>query len=168
MANLIRRRRESELMPSLGAGRFHPLQMVRDMLGFDPFQAMLALPSAFEPRETLFAPDFEVKETPEAYIFKADIPGVKEEDLDISMTRNRVVVSGKREAEATQEGETYYTCERSYGSFTRGFTLPEGVDTDNVRADLKDGVLTMTVPKKPEQQAKKVEIKTGQPTKAKA
>jgi HSP20 family protein len=162
MANLIRRRQEGELVPALTAGRLNPMQLVRDMLGFDPFQAMLAIPPAFEGRQVMFVPDFEVKETPESYIFKADLPGVEEQDLDISLTRNRLVVSGKREAEERNEGETFYAYERSYGSFTRAFTLPEGADADNVRADLKDGVLTLEVPKRPEQQPKKIEVKAQQ------
>ena len=162
MANLIRRRQESEMAPAAAAGRFNPLQMMRDLLGFDPFQTMLAIPPALE-RPAIFVPDFEVKETPEAYVFKADLPGVRDEDLDISITRNRIVISGKREAEARNENDTFYAYERSYGSFTRAFTLPEGADTDNVRAELKDGVLTLTVPKKPEQQPKKVEVKPQQP-----
>lgn len=169
MANLIRRRQESEAAPALSSSRFNPFQMMRDMLGFDPFQSMLAIPPAFEAGQIAFMPDFEIKETPEAYVFKADLPGVQESDLDIALTKNRLVVSGKRESESRNEGETYYACERSYGSFTRAFTLPEGVDADNVRADLSNGVLTMTVPKKPEQQPKKIELKPGQPqAKAKA
>jgi HSP20 family protein len=68
-------------------------------------------------------------------------------------------VSGKREAEKEEKTDTYYACERSYGSFTRAFTLPDGIDGDHVRADMSNGVLTLTLPKKPELQPKRIEIK---------
>ncbi|HEX3854160.1 MAG TPA: HSP20 family small heat-shock protein [Polyangiaceae bacterium] len=165
MANIVRRQ-EREMAPAQ-----NPMQWMKELLRFDPFQAMLAVPSAL-PQETLFVPDFEVRETPEAYTFKADLPGVEESDLDISVTGNRLIVNGKREAEATKESDRFYAYERSYGSFSRAFTLPEGADTERVTADLKNGVLTLTIPKRPEQQPKKVEIKPGkeqsQQTKAKA
>ena len=104
---------------------------------------------------------FEVKETKEGYLFKADVPGIKDNDLTINLSGNRLTVSGKREEEKKQETETYFSFERSYGSFTRSFTLPEGIDGDKVHANLKDGVLSILVPKKPEAQPKKVAIKTG-------
>ena len=102
-----------------------------------------------------------IKETKDSYVFKADVPGVKESDLTINLTGTRLSVSGKREAERQQENETYFSDERSYGSFTRTFTLPEGIEAEKVNANLKDGVLTITVPKRPEAQPKKVSIKTG-------
>lgn len=159
MANLIHRRSESEPVPSLAR---NPLQLMRNLLRLDPFQAMAAVPTALEAQEAMFVPDFEVKETPDAYIFKADLPGVSQGDLDISIADNRLVVSGRREAEAREESDRFFAYERAYGSFTRAFTLPDGVDTDNVRAELKDGVLTLTVPKRPEKQPKKIEVKPGQ------
>ena len=69
-------------------------------------------------------------------------------------------LQGKREAERKEETETFFTYERSYGSFTRAFTLPEGVDTEHMHADLKDGVLHLVLPKKPEMQPKKIEVKS--------
>jgi HSP20 family protein len=77
------------------------------------------------------------------------------------MTDHRLTVSGKREEEKKQENETYFSYERSYGTFTRTFTLPEGIDVDKVIANLKDGVLSILVPKRPEAQPKKVAIKAG-------
>ncbi|HEY2745035.1 MAG TPA: HSP20 family small heat-shock protein [Polyangia bacterium] len=169
MANLIRRRSQNEITPSMARD---PLQLVRDLLRFDPFSAMMAIPGASEAQEMMFVPDFEVRETPDAYVFKADLPGVKQEDLDITVADNRLVVSGKREAETRNEGDRVYAYERAYGSFTRAFTLPEGVDAENVRAELTDGVLSLTVAKRPEKQPKKVELRSGgkeqQQAKAKA
>jgi HSP20 family protein len=119
--------------------------------------------------ETAFVPKFEVKESPDAYIFKADMPGVKESDLEIAVTGNRVTISGRREEEERREDETLYAYERAYGGFSRTFTLPEGADIDNIRAELRDGVLHLAIPKKPEVQPKKVPLQSGgKPTEQKA
>ena len=108
-----------------------------------------------------FAPSFEVKETKDGYVFRADVPGVKDSDLEVSATGNRLTVSGKREAEKQEQTDTYYTYERSYGDFTRAFTLPDGVAMNSVRADLKDGVLELSIRKTPEAQPKKIEVQTA-------
>jgi HSP20 family protein len=126
---------------------------------WDPFREIT--PVSTMDRFAEFDAAFEVKETKEGYLFKADVPGIKENDLTINLTGNRLTVSGKREEEKKQEHETYFSYERSYGSFARTFTLPEGVDAEKVNASLKDGVLTILVPKTPETQPKKVAIKAG-------
>jgi HSP20 family protein len=134
-----------------------PLRFARELLRWDPFREMTSYPSM--EAITTFSPAFEVKETKDGYTFKADVPGVKESDLDVTRLGNRVTVSGKRDAEKEEQTDTYYTYERNYGSFARSFTLPEGIDADHIHAELKDGVLTMVVPKKPEAQPKKISLK---------
>ena len=134
-----------------------PIRLARDFLRWDPFREMAPSFAALE--AVAFAPAFEVKETKEGYVFKADMPGVQEKDLDITRTGNRLTVTGKREAEHEDRGETYYACERSYGTFTRSFTLPEGIAGEQIHADLRDGVLTLVVPKVPEAQPKKIALK---------
>jgi HSP20 family protein len=119
----------------------------------------------FPEERSTFMPSFEVKETKTGYVFKADVPGVSEKDLDIQLTGTRLSISGKRESEKQEQGESYYCFERSFGSFNRSFTLPEGVDADHVSASLKDGVLTLAVAKKPEVQPRTISV---QPEKAKA
>jgi HSP20 family protein len=153
MANL------SVRQPERGNGSnlaWEPLDVMRQMLEWDPFREMT-------PRNWLgaeaFLPQFDVKETPEGYVFKADLPGIDEKDLDVSITGTRLTVSGKREAEKTTEDETFYACERRYGTFSRSFTLPDGVDGDHVEAELRSGVLTVHVPKTPEVKPRKVSIK---------
>lgn len=79
----------------------------------------------------------------------------------MNVTGNRLSVSGKREAERQDQSDRYYTYERSYGEFMRTFTLPDGADTNQVGAELKDGVLTITVKKSPALQAKKVAVQTA-------
>jgi len=139
--------------------RWDPFSAFRDFVRWDPFREIAPL-GAMDRINDLEAP-FEVKETKEGYLFKADVPGIKESDLTINLSGNRLSVSGKREEEKKHESETYFSYERSYGSFTRSFTLPEGIDGDKVHASLKDGVLSILVPKRPEAQAKKVTIKAG-------
>ncbi len=156
MANLIRRSETGALEPSRV---WDPLEMMRDLMQWDPFRELGTVTG----RTLSFVPSFEVKETKDGYLFKADLPGVKEKDLDISLTANRLTVTGKREEEARQEDERYFCYERSYGSFSRSFTLPEGVDPDSVHAELKEGVLTLNISKKPEVKPRRIEIKTVKP-----
>lgn len=161
MANIIRRT-GGERMPAVSRRELvNPFRMMEDLLGFDPFRAMTPFVAGREATEMGFIPTFEVKETKDGYWFKADLPGVKESDLDIQLSGNTLTVSGRREAEERDESETWYAYERSYGSFTRTFTLPEGADADNAKADLKDGVLSVVVPKRPEMQPKKIQVKAG-------
>jgi HSP20 family protein len=134
---------------------------MESLLRWDPYQ------EAVPQRQTqLFIPAFEVRETKEGYLFKGDLPGVKEADLDISLTGYQLIISGKREDESQQEGGTYYAYERAYGSFTRTFTLPQSADVEHVRAELKDGVLTLLVPKKPEMQPRKIGLSGANKTNA--
>lgn len=133
-----------------------PFRTMRDVLRWDPFSEVT--PRWFG-EDLGFSAAFEVKETKEGFVFKADLPGIKAEDLDVKLTQNRLTISGKREAEKTEKGDTFYTYERSYGSFTRAFTLPEGIEAEKIDADLKDGVLTVTLPKRPEAQPKQINVK---------
>nr|MBK7068563.1 Hsp20 family protein [Deltaproteobacteria bacterium] len=147
-------------MPAVSntAGNFDPFRTMRELMRFDPFAEMGTISNW---QSIQFNPDFEVKETREGYQFRADLPGIKEKDLEISMTGNRLTVSGHREAEKRDESDRYYLYERSYGSFSRSFTLPDGVDNTKVAADLKDGVLTMLVPRRPETQPRKINVRAN-------
>jgi HSP20 family protein len=156
MANLTVNR---TAIPRPASVEWDPMHVLRDLMRWDPFREMHPVSSSAAMNDLTAA--FEIKETKEGYAFKADVPGVKENDLMINLTGNRLTVSGRREAEKQQENETYFSYERSYGSFTRTFTLPEGIEGDKITANLKDGVLSIMVPKKPEAQPKKVSIKTG-------
>lgn len=139
---------------------WNPLRAMREMLRWDPFREMAPMfPTAFEPAE--WHPSFDVTETKDAFMFKADVPGVKKEDLEITTTGNRIQISGKRESEEEKKTDTVYTYERQYGSFTRSFTLPNGADVEHAKSDLKDGVLTLVVPKLAEAQSKKIPISSS-------
>jgi HSP20 family protein len=133
--------------------------MMRSLLNWDPFREMAPFPA--DERAFGFVPTFEVKETKEGFEFRADIPGVKEADLEVTVTGNRLTVSGKRDAEHKEESDTFYAYERTYGSFSRSFTLPEGADTGRTYADMKDGVLKLTIPRKPELAPQRIAVKSG-------
>jgi HSP20 family protein len=109
-----------------------------------------------------FVPRFDVKESKSEYVLSADLPGVKPAAVEISLDGNQLKISGSREE--SHKAETDRTCltERSYGSFSRLFTLPEGVDGGQVHATLRDGVLTVAVPKKPEAQPRTIPINAGE------
>lgn len=142
--------------------------------GLDPFRSMQSMmQDVFEPFftrpwgsrlfttpfESGLSPVFALKERADAYVVEADVPGVKENDVDISLSGNRLTVCGKRDESRREEGETYYGYERQYGSFTRSFTLPDGIDHDRISAELESGVLSVTLPKKESSKPRKITLK---------
>lgn len=135
-----------------------PFRAVTDLMGWEPWSVFRG---KRHHRPDLFLPRFDVKEVKDGYVFQADVPGVKENDLDMSITGHRLTISGKREAQEQHEGENHFVMERTYGSFSRTFTLPEEADTDRIKAEMKDGVLHVMIPKKTEAQSKKVQIGIG-------
>lgn len=157
MANITPRQGEQGMSTRPSGFLSDPIEAMRELLRWDPFGEMGRVAGG----GLAFHPQFEVKETRDAYVFKADLPGVKEDDLDISLTGNRLTISGKREAEKEDESDRFYAYERSYGSFSRSFTLPEGCDTENVNADLNNGVLSVMLPKKAEVQPKRISVNRG-------
>lgn len=160
MAN-VTVRRDNENRPTALARepalRFDPFRSMLDLMGWDPFREL----APFATQPSTWMPTFEVKETNDGFTFKADVPGVKENDIDVTLTGNRLSISGKREAEKRETTDTYYTYERSYGDFARVFTLPDGIEPSSIHADLKDGVLTIGVKKNAAQQAKKIPVQSA-------
>lgn len=138
------------------ASDLDPIRLMREMLRWT--QRFEDFPTF---SQDTFFPAIEVKETEGGYEVHADVPGLKPEDVDISVTGNRLTLSGRRESESRNEGERYHTYERSYGTFTRSFTLPEGANVDNVSAELADGVLRLSIPKRPEIQPRKVQVQSA-------
>ncbi|HEX3759646.1 MAG TPA: HSP20 family small heat-shock protein [Kofleriaceae bacterium] len=135
-----------------------PFQLMRDML-VEPFRALGAWPT----REAAWNPSFEIRETDDAFVFRADVPGLRPDELDISVIGNQLQISGAREQDQQQDEGRYHTYERAYGSFTRVFALPDSADIDNLRAELNHGVLTLSVPKKAgtSPQRRKIQIGSG-------
>lgn len=158
MSNISVRKDEPTRTPTTTSTDWEPSRLMRQFFGWDPFRELAPFVRA---EAAMFSPAFEVKETKEGYELKADVPGVKESDLQIELTGNRLTITGKRDAEKEERAQTYYTFERSYGSFSRSFTLPDGIDAKGIHADLRDGVLTMHVPRKPDAQPQKIAVKTS-------
>lgn len=112
-------------------------------------------PSVYEPFRNIgarvadwFAPASEASAREDAYSISIELPGVAEDDIHVSVRDGVVTVSGEKRTSREEKGETWYFSEREFGAFSRSFRLPPDADEDNVRADLKDGVLSLTIPKK--------------------
>lgn len=105
-----------------------------------------------------WSPRVDVKEDEKALTVTAELPGVDQKDVSVELKDGVLSISGEKKAEKEEKNETYYRVERSYGSFCRSFYLDEKVDAEKIEAKFKDGVLTLTLPKKPEEQPKKIPI----------
>jgi HSP20 family protein len=152
MANITRRENRELSTPS---NRYwDPFSLMESLLRWDPYRSEGLLGGA----TSMYSPQFDLKETKDAYMLKADLPGVKENDVEINVTGNTLQISGSRQEERTDEGERYYRAERSYGQFSRTVTLPEGADFEHVNAEMKEGVLTVTIPKRPEVQPRRIQV----------
>ena len=169
MANIIKKdggnQPQSQRAQPTGAMRWDPFQMMSDLLSFDPFRMFRS-----QGQQMAWNPSFEIVEKEDGYVFKADVPGIQDNDLEIVLDGNRLEVSGKREMEREEgdEKSKYHTWERSYGSFSRAFTLPDQADLEHIRSELKDGVLTLVVPKKAGSAQQKRKIQIGQGSTGKA
>ena len=94
-----------------------------------------------------FVPTVNTREGRDAYHIDVDLPGVSKEDVDVSVDKNVLTISGKRESKNEVKEDDYYRVESAYGKFSRSFTLPENVDVENIRAASADGVLEVVIPK---------------------
>ena len=108
-----------------------------------------------------FNPNVNTRESDEAYYIEVDLPGIKKENVDISVEDNILTISGSREYKEEVKEEDYYKIESRYGNFSRSFTLPEKVDVENIHASSTDGVLEVVIPKLKviTEKSKKIEIK---------
>src|ERR1043166_2576232 len=123
---------------------WNPFREMDDLL--TRFQRGYA-PSAGVAAVTEWAPSVDIDETDKEYIVKADLAGVKKEDVKIDVQNGVLTVSGERKFEKEEKDRKHHRVERAYGSFTRSFTLPEDVLQDKIAADSKDGVITVHLPK---------------------
>ena len=106
-----------------------------------------------------WAPAVDISEDDKEYIIKAELPGLKREEVKVTVEDGVLSISGERKAEKEEKTRKYHRVERSYGSFVRSFTLPDGSDATKVNADFKDGVLNVHLAKSPKTQPKAIEIK---------
>jgi HSP20 family protein len=107
-------------------------------------------------------PAMDLVETEDAFVLRADLPGLSESDVNIELEDNVLTISGERKAEHEERKEGYYRVERASGTFSRSLTLPEGVDPEAVSANFERGVLEVRVPKPEARKPRKVAISVGQ------
>jgi HSP20 family protein len=125
--------------------------------------------SFFEPSATgangtqlrRWVPPMDLVESEDAFLLRADLPGLSEEDVNIELEDNLLTISGERKSEHEERKEGYYRVERASGTFSRSLTLPEGVDPDAIQASFENGVLEVRVPKPEQKQPRKVTISAG-------
>jgi len=123
----------------------------RDLDGF------LGTPS----NDVAFIPAVDVHEEKERYVVRADLPGVKPEDIEVTAEKGILTLRGERKAETRENAEGYERIERVSGSFTRRFALPENVQGDNIKAKFAHGVLEVSIPKQPVVPAKRVTVEAA-------
>jgi HSP20 family protein len=109
-----------------------------------------------------WTPAMDLLEIDEAFVLRADLPGLGEEDVNIELEDNVLTLSGERKAEHEDKREGFYRLERASGSFSRSLTLPKGVDADAVTASFSNGVLEVHIPKPEESKPRRVEIAVGE------
>ncbi|MCU7906473.1 MAG: Hsp20/alpha crystallin family protein [Candidatus Thiodiazotropha sp. (ex Epidulcina cf. delphinae)] len=105
-----------------------------------------------------WAPAVDIKEEDNRYVIRADIPGVKPEDVEVTMENGVLTIRGERRFEETEERENFRHIERSHGIFYRRFSLPDNTDSEDVEATGKDGVIEVIIPKSAEKLPKRIEV----------
>lgn len=106
-----------------------------------------------------WTPAVDIKEEADRYLLHADIPGVKADDIEVSMDKGVLTIKGERKHESTESKEGFKRVERSHGVFMRRFSLPDGVDGENISASSKDGVLEVVIPKSEPEKPRRIEVK---------
>lgn len=105
-----------------------------------------------------WTPSADISETDTAYLIKADIPGVKKEDVKVTIQEGMLTIQGERKMEKEEEDKKFHRIERSYGSFMRSFRLPDDADESAVKAEFKDGMLNVTVTKSAKAKPKSINV----------
>ena len=147
--------------------------MARHLIRWDPFREMNSLRDDMErisdavygryPRERSeisWAPPLDIEETKEAFVVRAEVPGMNKEDIKISLTGDTLCISGARGHESEQNGRTFHRVERMYGKFQRTLVLPSDVAGDKVKAAYRNGVLELTLPKSEKAKLQEIAIET--------
>jgi len=133
-------------------------RLLNDMMGGEGITGGEMKPSAF-------MPPVDVQEADDHYVLSFDMPGVKKEDLHIELSGTELCVWGERKQEHEERSRSQYRSERSYGEFSRTFTLPEGIRAEQIQSDYHDGVLHVAIPKmeRAEEKSQQIQIGSGDP-----
>lgn len=105
-----------------------------------------------------WSPSVDIYETTDKIILKADLPGMRQDEVELKVENNTLIIKGERQVEKETKREDYLRIERSYGAFSRSFQLPNAVDVDRITAEHKNGVLEIVLPKKEETRPKKIKV----------
>ena len=121
------------------------------------FEGIAGVPDSDSKLPRLY-PSVDLSENKDSFVLKAELPGMKKEDVKVTLQNNILTISGEKKQEQEEKGKTFHRIERSYGSFNRTVALPVAVKTDAIKADFKDGVLTVELPKVEEAKPKEIAI----------
>jgi len=137
-----------------------------NIVRWDPFRGLLGLhdqvrPSLLDPGMSAWVPAVDIHEKVDSIVIRAEIPGVDRNDIDVNIEDGMLVLSGERKREAEFTEENACRLERTYGSFSRRFSLPKTVDASKVDATYENGVLVVTLPKAEEAKSRKIKIKAA-------
>ncbi len=146
--------------------------MKKEIQKFSPFSELFDLrkeiDSLFDDRffgkmlqpyyESNWTPSMDISETDKEFLVTVELPGMKKEDINLSIDNNVLTIEGERKSEKEEKGKTFHRIERSYGKFYRSVTLPKKVDEENIKASFKDGLLNITLPKVEKEKVKNIEI----------
>ena len=139
--------------------RFNPLAEIERSLNLVN-DLLRGMPSESKDSLNAFIPAVNTREDENNYYIEVDLPGIKKEDVEISLKDNVLTISGERKFKNEVKEEDYYKIESAFGKFSRSFTLPENADIENIEAKAENGVLEITIPKvKEDKKAKKIVIK---------
>jgi HSP20 family protein len=136
----------------MSLSHFDPLANLR--LFEDAFTRMITEPQTNRP----WAPSVDIYETENELVVKADLPDVELKDIDVRVENQTLTIAGERKFETRDSGKGYHRLERSYGRFTRSFAVPNAFDTENIAADYRNGVLSVSLPKKEAAKPRQVKI----------
>jgi HSP20 family protein len=136
----------------MSLSHFDPLANLR--LFEDAYNRMLSEPQTNRP----WAPAVDIYETENELVLKADLPDVDLKDIDVRVENQTLTISGERKFEKQESGKGYHRIERNYGSFVRSFSVPNTFDTENIAAEFKNGVLSVTLPKKEAAKPRQVKV----------
>lgn len=147
-----------ELIPYRGIGPLRGLRRQMDDLWGRLLDEPLAPSTA---GEGSFVPSVDMRETESAIEITAEVPGLKPEEIDVSLTGDLLTLKGEKKEEKEQKGENYHLVERRFGSFSRSFRLPVEVDPKKIQAKHTDGVLKLVLPKGSKSTTTKIKIEKG-------
>jgi HSP20 family protein len=115
-----------------------------------------------ETEEPRWRPQMDIYEDGERFVLSAELPGIEPGQVEINVENDLLTLSGERTLEHEDQRESYHRIERTYGKFARSFTLPKSVDAEKIAAQFKNGVLTVTIPKKAEVQPRQINVKVSE------